>query len=315
MAARSDRKARPSTWNSLGESGECGRRNWTYSVALAGAPSNGRHRNGPAGRGGRHGSGEAGHPGRVRDIGPGGEEAAVTQHLGDSDWVRPAVEQRHSAAAAEAVRAEPAHLHPCSGERTAAPAHEPGPRHLCCQIRGGVETRVHPLAADGQAVDRQPLGVQWGGQGLDILWPVGELVRPVADLQRGAGGKKRLAACCSTSGGKAASRISPARVPSKRARVPELRASDAGSTAAWPARVGSVLEPKIEKSAISGWTITSPSWASCWQSQRRAAPLMMAEILASWAIPRLSTEAGSTFDPPGRWRRGGEARSSAAGIS
>ena len=61
---------------------------------------------------------------------------------------------------------------------------------------------------------------------------------------------------------------------------------------------------------ISGRIIASPSWASCRQTQRSAAPLMMAEILAAWARPRLSTEAGSTFNPPGRWRRGGEIISS-----
>ena len=80
--------------------------------------------------------------------------------------------------------------------------------------------------------------------------------------------------------------------------MPELRASDDGSTAAWPARVVSVLDPKIEKPAISGRIMTSPSWASCRQSQRSAALLMMAEILAAWARPRLSTEAGSTLNFP-----------------
>ena len=89
----------------------------------------------------------------------------MTQHLRDRNWVSPAMEQRHSAAAAEIVRAKPAHFHARKGERTAAP----GPRHLCSQIRCGVEARVHPLAADGQAVDRQPLCIQGGGQGLDIL--------------------------------------------------------------------------------------------------------------------------------------------------
>ena len=59
MAARSNCNARPATWNSLDESGEGRRRNWTYRIAVAGAPSTGRQRNGPAGRCGRHGSGEA----------------------------------------------------------------------------------------------------------------------------------------------------------------------------------------------------------------------------------------------------------------
>ena len=68
----------------------------------------------------------------------------------------------------------------------AAPAHDQGPRHLRGQVRRfiGVEALVQPLAADGQAMYRQPALVQRVGQVADIVGPIGELGGAAADLLR-----------------------------------------------------------------------------------------------------------------------------------
>ena len=58
-----------------------------------------------------------GRPRSVRCVGPGGEQAAVTQRLRDGLPARAAVKQRHDAPTVESVRAEPVHLHPGHGER------------------------------------------------------------------------------------------------------------------------------------------------------------------------------------------------------
>ena len=155
--------------NFTGRVEEGGMRNWRAWSSDSG-PWIGRHRSGPAGCGRRHRYREVSHP--------------VAQPLRDVHPTGFAVEQSHGASAEEAVRAEPALLRSGEGERAAASAHEPGPLHRRGQARRGVEMCVQPLAADGQAAQRQPPRAQRGGQSEAVVGPLCELVRAPPD--RGA---------------------------------------------------------------------------------------------------------------------------------
>ena len=91
--------------------------------------------------------------------------------------------------------------------------------------------------------------------------------------------RKRFATCCRTGDGRAASRSSPARVPSTtRApnRAPDSDAAARGRQNGGLAAQGSIPLDMV-KSVISGGRSTSPSWAAWRQSQRRGG---MAEIHA-----------------------------------
>ena len=111
------------------------------------------------------------------------------------------------------------------------------------------------LPVDGQAEHRQPAGVDRHGQATDVVWPVGELDRPAADLLSRAGGAEpdggpdqgtvaqtkgrgprprdgganRSAMCCRVAGGNA----SAAPAPPPRSQLGSLQ-----SARGWPAGTG-----------------------------------------------------------------------------
>ena len=78
--------------------------------------------------------------------------------------------------------------------------------------------------------------------------------------------RKRVARAARVSGGSAASRMRPRRMPSRKACAPERGFSGSGSTDGWPDSVESVFEPKIDRSTRPGSTIASPIWPSTMSS-------------------------------------------------
>jgi hypothetical protein len=95
------------------------------------------------------------------------------------------VEQFHRTAAAEAVRADPGHLDPHRREGVCRQGEEDGALDPCPEVRQPVQAGVLPLPVDGQAVDREALGVERPGEGLDVGGPGRELVGSAANLAWG----------------------------------------------------------------------------------------------------------------------------------
>ena len=107
------------------------------------------------------------------------------------------MKERHGAPTAKALCAEPVHLHP--GD--------------CRQCTGS------PC-------------VQRDGPVADIAGPIGELGGAAADLLSWAGGAEAIRDLLQDGDGRATRRSRPARVPSRRAREPELCTSAGGTVTA-----------------------------------------------------------------------------------
>ena len=87
-----------------------------------------------------------------------------------------------------------------------------------------------------------------------------------------------------------------------------------GSSAAWPLSVVSLLDPKMKKFGHLGKKNHIPELSFLEVIPAKGGTAQDGEDPRGMRPPRLSTEAGSVPEPPGRTRQGGEARSSAAWI-
>ena len=152
----------------------------------------------------------------VRYVGPGGEQAAVTQHLRDGLPARTAVKERHGAPTAKAVRTEPASPATCTPALVSARRRQPmnrGRGGFCADKFDTASSRAYshspqmgrqctgsPRAHSGAAGSRTS-----SGQSANSAGPG---PGPIACAEREE--RKRSVACCRTGDGRAASRSRPA---------------------------------------------------------------------------------------------------------